>query len=785
MSAKPDMSAEMVTIEIDGVSLQAPKGSMIIQAADEANIYIPRFCYHKKLPIAANCRMCLVQVDKVPKPLPACATPVNEGMKIFTRSEFTRRAQKGVMEFLLINHPLDCPICDQGGECELQDIAMGYGADVSRYTENKRVVTDKNIGPLIATEMTRCIHCTRCIRAIELVGGEPELGGMGRGDRTTIGTYIERSIDSVMSGNVIDVCPVGALTAKPSRFGARAWELRAHDGVSPHDCIGSNTQVHSWQGKVFRTVPGENESINEVWIADRDRYGYEGVNSADRLDAPMLKRNGEWQTVDWHEALDAVAEALRATNGSIGALLSPSSTLEEAWLMQKLVRGLGSNNIDFRLRQQDFSADANEPRAPVLGRGIDELEHLDACLLVGSNIDKDQPIASHRLRKAVTNGAQLMLISGADYAPNYPLAANIAVSPARLVGELAAVCKALLEITREAEPQGLAMLLDGVEVNDTHRTIADKLKLGTNAMVVVGMQAMAHPQYAMLRQLASRIASLADAGFGFLPQGANAVGMSLAGATPREGNGQNALQMLRAPLQAYLLLGTEVERDCADPAAARMAMDKAGFVTVMTPFVTDAMREYANVLLPVAPYNETSGTYVNVAGTWQSFSGSAQPFGETRPGWKVLRVLGNHCDLDGFDQLSSEEVLQDVRNAIGDASVDMHVTWQQVGAVTRNAGITRISDMPVYGADAIVRRASALQHTVHAASETARINRVTIDKLGLGNAGRVLVCEGDTCASLALVADERIPTDCVSVDATTDAAAKLGAAYNLVSVEQD
>ncbi|MGD8514402.1 MAG: NADH-quinone oxidoreductase subunit NuoG [Granulosicoccaceae bacterium] len=785
MSAKPDTNADMVTIEIDGVEMQAPKGAMIIEAADDANIYIPRFCYHKKLPIAANCRMCLVQVENVPKPLPACATPVNDGMKVFTRSEFARRAQKGVMEFLLINHPLDCPICDQGGECELQDIAMGYGSDVSRYSEQKRVVADKNIGPLIETEMTRCIHCTRCIRTIELVGGEPELGGMGRGDRLTIGTYIERSIDSEMSGNVIDVCPVGALTAKPSRFGARAWELRAHDGLSAHDCIGSNTEIHTWQGKIMRTVPAENEAINEVWLSDRDRYAYEGINSSDRLETPMIKRNGEWTTVDWSEALDAVADGLRAANGSIGALMSPSSTVEEAWLMQQLVRGLGSNNIDHRLRQQDFSADSHDPVAPVLGRGIEDLEHIDACLLIGSHISKDQPIAAHRLRKAANSGARIMMVSGADYTPNYPLAANIITSPANLVGELAAVAKALLEITREAEPQGLAGLLDGVEVNDTHRAIADRLKLGTNAIVVIGMQAMAHPQYAMLRQLASQIAGSADAGFGFLTQGANAVGMSLAGALPHQGAGLNAMQMLSTPQQAYVLFGIEPEHDCADPLTARKALDDADFVTVMTPFVTDEMRAYATVLLPVAPYSETSGTFVNAAGTWQSFAGSARPVGETRPGWKVLRVLGNSCELDGFDQLSSEEVLQDARNAIGDVTHDTRVDWQQPTTVATETGITRISDMPSYGIDAVVRRATALQHTTHAARETARMNAATIARLGLADSKRVLVCEGDECASLELECDESVPDSCVALDATTEAAAKLGAAYNNVTVEQD
>jgi len=446
MSAKPEISAEdMVTIEIDGVSMQARKGSMIIHAADDSNIYIPRFCYHKKLPIAANCRMCLVEVEKVPKPLPACATPVAEGMKIFTRSEFAKKAQKGVMEFLLINHPLDCPICDQGGECELQDIAMGYGGSSSRFAESKRVVQDKNIGPLIATEMTRCIHCTRCIRTLELVNGESELGAMNRGNRTTIGTYIESSVDSEMSGNVIDVCPVGALTAKPSRFSARAWEMRAHGSIAAHDCVGSNINVHTYNKKAVRTVPAENEAINEVWISDRDRYAYEALNGDTRLTTPMIKVGNEWQETDWNTALAEVVAGLRDQGDAIGCLVSPNVTTEEAFLAQRLLRGLGSQNIDHRIGQQDFSDDGQLPLVQSLGCSIDALESVNAALLIGANIRHDQPIVSHRLRKSVANGGHLMLLNLVDSDMNFPVQDNIITCHFAMANELVANVKLMVE----------------------------------------------------------------------------------------------------------------------------------------------------------------------------------------------------------------------------------------------------------------------------------------------------------------------------------------------------
>jgi len=793
MSAKPEISAEdMVNIEIDGKPVQAAKGAMIIHAADDANAYIPRFCYHKKLPIAANCRMCLVQVENVPKPLPACATPVAEGMKIFTNSDFAKKAQKAVMEFLLINHPLDCPICDQGGECELQDIAMGYGRSVSRFSETKRVVGDKDIGPLIATEMTRCIHCTRCIRTLELVGGENELGAMGRGNRTTIGTYIENSVDSEMSGNVIDVCPVGALTAKPSRFAARAWEMRSAEGVAGHDCVGSNIHTHTRNKEIVRVVPAENEQINEVWLSDRDRYAYEGLNSTSRLTSPMIKVNGQWQETDWNTALEEVVESLRASKDSIAGLMSPNVTTEEAFLMQKLLRDLGATSVDHRIGQQDFSDDGSVPAVQGLGLSVEALEDLNATLLIGSNIRHDQPIVSHRLRKAVEKGAKVMMVNSIDYDINYPVAESIVSHPGALASELAAIVKAMLEISQEQAPEGLVALIDSVSVTDSHRAIADNLKVAENSAVIIGTQAMAMPNLSALRQLAAVLARLADASFGLLPRGANSVGATLAGAVPFAGvggkdvtTGSNATAMFESQASAYMLMNIEPERDCINPAQAMRAINGADFVVAMTPFDSETIRGYASVMLPTAPYSETSGTYVNAAGTWQRFAANCSPLGETRPAWKVLRVLGNLLDLNGYDYLSSEEVRAEVERDSATLAMDNQVDWQCPASLGDEGGLLRIGYLPMYGTDNVVRRAESLQQTVHAASETVSMNAETANELGVADAAKIVVGQGDDEVSAELCIDETLPTNCVLINSTTVTSSGLGAPYHAVTVMKD
>ncbi len=723
----------MVNIEIDGRQVQAKDGSMVIEAADDAGIPIPRFCYHKKLSIAANCRMCLVEVDKAAKPLPACATPVTEGMRVYTKSPRALDAQKGVMEFLLINHPLDCPICDQGGECDLQDLALGYGASNSRFMEKKRVVKDKDIGPLISTEMTRCIHCTRCVRFGQEVAGVKELGATGRGEHMEIGMYVEKAMVSELSGNVIDLCPVGALTSKPFRYTARVWELAQRDTVAPHDCIGSNLSVDVRGNKAMRFLPRENEEINETWISDRDRFSYEGLNSDDRLRAPMIKKDGKWHEVDWTTAFEFVVNGLkpilvRYGATQLGALVSPMATVEEMYLAQKLVRALGGDNIDHRLRQQDFSDQDTAPLYPWLGQGIADLEKLDAALLIGSNVRKEQPIAGLRLRKAALRGASIMFVNAQRHDFNFPVKAQLTSGVAGMEHDLAAVTKALLSITGASAPQGLDALLSNITVTDAHADIAKRLHQSPRATVLLGSQALAHPALSTLRALAGVIAQLSNAVLGYFPESGNSVGGWLAGALPHRGapcnglvklsvnQGLDARAMLDANLKSYLLMGIEPELDCANPVAAMEALADADFVVSLTAYKTDAMQQYADVLLPIAPFTETSGTLVNAEGRWQSFAGVVAPLGEARPAWKVLRVMANLLDLPGFEYMSSDEVRDEMRALVAARSDstkhDNTMPWRCPETLSADPDARRITAAPIYAVDAIVRRSDALQQTV-------------------------------------------------------------------------
>ena len=756
----------MVNIEIDGKQIQAKDGAMIIEAADDVGIAIPRFCYHKKLSVAASCRMCLVEVEKAGKPLPACATPITEGMKVFTHSAKAIDAQKGVMEFLLINHPLDCPICDQAGECDLQDLAMGYGSSHSQYAEEKRVVKNKDMGPLVATDMTRCIHCTRCVRFGQEIAGIRELGATGRGEHMQIGTYVEKAVTSEMSGNIIDLCPVGALTSKPFRFNARSWEMNKQSSIAPHDCVGSNIKVESLRGEVRRVVPEENEIINETWISDRDRFSYEGLNSSDRLSLPMIKRDGEWQEVDWPTALDFTVAGLKSLlekhgAGQLGALTSPSATIEEMYLLQKLVRGLGSSNIDHRLRQLDFSDQDYMPAFPSLGCSIQELEQLDAVLLVGSNTRMEQPIIAHRLRKAALKGANVMFVNPVDYDFNFPVYAKEIAASAAMEQTLAGIAKALIESGATA-PQGLSGLVANVSISDTQRQMADALKASAKANVIVGSYGMSHPAASTLRALASAIAEMSESTIGYLTDGANSAGAYIAGALPHcavAGKGVtyglNAQNMWDEKLGGYVLMGIEPESDCAHPGAAQAALNNAEFVVAMNAYKSDAMLGYADVLLPVSPYTETSGTYVNVEGNWQSFAGSVKPLAETRPAWKVLRVLGNLFKLDSFEYLSSEEIRDELKD-MAEGFVTGALEWQcpeKLNSV--NSAQVRVADVPVYAVDAIVRHAEALQQTTHAAPAMARINSSVATALGLSDAVRVEASQADAQCVVGLEIDDR------------------------------
>jgi len=716
------MSEELVNIEVDGVPVKARKGAMIIQATDAQGAYVPRFCYHEKLSIAANCRMCLVEVEKAPKPLPACATPVSEGMKIFTRSPKAIAAQKATMEFLLINHPLDCPICDQGGECELQDLAMGFGRDIARYSERKRVVRDQDLGPLISTDMTRCIHCTRCVRFGEEIAGIPELGTLGRGDRMQISTYIEKSVDHELSGNVIDLCPVGALNNKAYRYRARAWEMTQHPLVSPHDCAGTNLFGHVLRGRLMRVVPRANEEINETWIADRDRYSCEGLYADDRAQKPMVKEAGEWREVDWETALEAAARGLQQIvrehgAGQLGLLVSPAASVEESYLAARVARGLGSENIDYRLRRQDVRDQAGDPVAPVLGCSIAELEHASAVLLVGSDVRKEVPIIAHRIRKgAVQRGMKVACINTRPVDLLFPLAANLASNGYGMAQHVAAVLAAALRAAGRPAPAAVAAALQGVAPSAEHERIASLLAQGESRLILLGAIAERHAAFAEIRALAAALAEVAGARLGYLPEGANAVGAALAGATPHRGVGGRAVaqpglsaaEMTSARLRGYVLVGGIEIADLVPSSANASALQGAECVVALTPYAGDEQKACATVILPVAAFAETSGTWVNVEGRWQSVPGAARPPGEARPAWKVLRVLGNLLGLAGFEYLSSEEVRDELRRELGEYAASRTASAFAPG---RLASLDVTREVGLYAVDAVVRRSRPLQET--------------------------------------------------------------------------
>ena len=711
------MADELVNIEIDGVAVKAKKGEMLIRVTDAQGVYVPRFCYHDKLAVAANCRMCLVEVEKAPKPMPACATPVAEGMKVFTKSARAIGAQRATMEFLLINHPLDCPICDQGGECELQDLAVGFGRDYSRYDETKRVVADENLGPLIATDMTRCIHCTRCIRFTEEIAGVQELGMVFRGEHMRVRTYLETTVNHELSGNVIDLCPVGALVSKPYRFTARAWEMSAVPLVSPHDPVGSNLFGHVLRGRLMRVVPRENEAINEVWISDRDRFSYEGIYSEERLLRPRVRHGDEWVESDWDAALAQVVSGLRARAPGLGVLASSTGTLEELYLAARLARGLGSSHIDHRLRQRDFRDQESDPAFPGLGMPLAEVPALDSLFIIGSNLRREAPLLAHRVRQAARRGARVSTLSPARYPYHFALQASLTAAPAAWVGELAAILKALCEAQGAAVPEHLAQVLEAARPRDEHRALATQLVQGTRRAVWLGALAGRHPRFADVRALAAAIAAASGARLGRITEGANAAGAYLAGAIPHRSAGaqpvakpgRNAREMLESPLPAYLLLGgLEPSLDAAAPEALR-TLAAAEFVVAVTPYVSAELERVAHVLLPMGTFAETSGTFVNAEGLWQSQGGAVAPLGEARPLWKILRVLGTLLGLEGFEYQSSEDVREEVRRVCTQLQAGGYGGTHAVRAA--DGPVEPLPDVQLYQADALVRRAPALQRT--------------------------------------------------------------------------
>ena len=700
----------MIEIELDGKKVDIVEGSMIMHAAEKAGTYIPHFCYHKKLSIAASCRMCLVDVEKMPKPMPACATPVTQGMIVRTKSDKAIKAQKSVMEFLLINHPLDCPICDQGGECQLQDLAVGYGGSSSRYEEEKRVVFHKDVGPLVSMEeMSRCIHCTRCVRFGQEIAGVMELGMSHRGEHAEIETFLGQSIDSELSGNMIDICPVGALTSKPFRYSARTWELSRRKSISPHDSTGTNLIVQVKNNKVMRVVPLVNEDVNECWIADRDRFSYEALNSAERLTTPMLKQGGVWKSVDWQTALEYVAHGLQGIKsshgaGAIGALVSPHSTLEELYLAGALVRGLGSENIDYRLRNAEFPG--AQEGARYLGMPIAELSNLERVLVVGSNLRKDHPLFAQRIRQATKRGCAVSAISAAPVAWALPVRNTLLAPSAQWVRSLADVACAI------AAEKGVAAPQDG-QATALAKDIAQSLLGGERKAILLGNASAHHAQASQILVLANWIGAHTGASVGYLTEAANTVGAQLAGVLPGSG-GLNAAQMLSGGLKAVILLNNEPEFDSASGSAAMAALKQAEMVVTLSPF--QANMECSDVLLPIAPFTETPGTYINAEGRIQSFYAVVKPLGEARPAWKVIRALANVLGLSGFDFESSQEVLSHM-HAGNDGGVPVQVPSALLNnackASMASAAHTEIEPCvaSIYQLDSIVRRASSLQLT--------------------------------------------------------------------------
>jgi NADH-quinone oxidoreductase subunit G len=773
----------MVEIELDGKKVEVAPGSMVMDAANKLGTYIPHFCYHKKLSIAANCRMCLVEVEKAPKPMPACATPVSPGMIVRTHSDKAVAAQKSVMEFLLINHPLDCPICDQGGECQLQDLAVGYGKSQSRYNEEKRVVTPKEAGPLISMEeMARCIQCTRCVRFGQEVAGVMEFGMLGRGEHSEITTFVGKTVDSEVSGNMIDLCPVGALTSKPFRYSARPWELQRRKSVSPHDSLGTNLIVQVKGGKVMRVLPLENEKINECWLSDKDRFSYEALDNADRLVNPMIKQGGQWQETDWQTALEYVAHGLRNIrhehgNDAIAAVATAHSTVEELFLLNKAMRGFGVNNIDFRLRQSDFALDGSV--TPWLGMPIAELSNLKRAFVIGSFLRKDHPLVATRLRQAVKGGAKLSVLHGSDDDNLIPTANKLIAAPTDWLAVLSEVVSAVAAAKETAAPAGF----ENVQAGDVAKAIAASLVAIDGELpgaILLGNAAANHPQASQIHAAAQWIANATGAKFGYFVEAANTVGGHLVGATTN-------VDLFSVPKKAYVLLNAEPELDAANPQQAVAALSGAEMVIAMSPFKHGM--DYADVLLPISPFTETAGTFVNCEGRAQSFNGTVKPLGETRPAWKVLRVLGNLLGLQGFDYDTAESIRDE---ALGKGVTDLSGKLNNVAKLAPTAAsrsdeqgsLQRLADVPIYFADAIARRSEPLLRTADGQQPLARLPKALAERLGVKAGDVVKVTQGNGSALLVADIDARLPANVVRVAAAHPATATLGAMFGSINVEK-
>ncbi len=770
----------MVELTIDGKTVSVPDGSMVMHAANELGIYVPHFCYHKKLSIAANCRMCLVEVEKAPKALPACATPVTQGMVVHTSSEKAKAAQEAVMEFLLINHPLDCPICDQGGECQLQDLAVGYGKTSSRYQEEKRVVMHKSMGPLVsAEEMSRCIQCTRCVRFGQEVAGQMELGMLNRGEHSEITSFVGKAVESELSGNMIDICPVGALTSKPFRYSARTWELARRRSVSPHDSLGANLVVQVKGDKVMRVVPFENDDVNECWISDKDRWSYEGLNVEDRLTVPMVRdENNVWREVSWQDALKVVGDALGQIahhDGAeyIGALASETSTLEELALLKRVMNGLGSNNVDALLRNTDANFARATAGAAWLGMSINDLDSVDGVVVIGSNLRKDHPLMAQRLRQVAKKGARITLIDSYGEDPLFPVAARLTVAPSELANTVEAVAKAVA-----AQKAGAT-----ADMNDPVQALAAQVVGGSKPAVFLGNAAVAAPDASQIAAKAQELADAYGATLGFLTAGANTVGAYIVGAVA-QGAGLSAKQMVENQLKAYLVLNAEPRFDMDNGLTAEKTLSNA-FSVAFTAYKS-AAASWAKVMLPVATFAETSGTFINAEGRVQSFKGVVPSKGQARPAWKVLRVLGNVLHFNGFEQESSEQVRDEVIGSGIHAKLNNKVTvlGQEVRRAAVSTGLERVAEVAIYRTDAIVRRAESLQATEISRTPKARVNATTLSSLQVADGDKVKVKSATGEGEFVVALDNQLADNTIRLAQGFEETVALGSAYAQLTVER-
>ena len=783
-------TVNMIEIHVDGKPVEVPQGSMVMHATNKLGTYVPHFCYHKKLSIAANCRMCLVEVEKAPKPLPACATPVMAGMKVFTHSAKAVEAQKSVMEFLLINHPLDCPICDQGGECQLQDLAVGYGKSSSRYKEEKRVVFHKNVGPLISMEeMSRCIHCTRCVRFGQEVAGVMELGMINRGEHSEITTFVGQTVDSELSGNMIDICPVGALTSKPFRYAARTWELVRKRSISPHDAVGTNTTVQTKANHVMRVVALENEAINECWISDRDRFAYEGLNSPDRLTTPMVKQNGQWLETDWQSALDYVVHSLgdiQKQHGSqaLAALAHPIASTEELYLLQKVMRGLGSQQIESRLRQTDTRGSA---ALPWLGMPIAKLGELKRVLVIGSHLRKDLPLIAARVRTATKQGLKVYRLDAGGNDWLMPIAAHLKSKPSQWVDQLGQIAQAIAQAKSISSPSGLAVK----SVSREAQTIADqllsniKLESPEPQAILLGSLAIAHPNASDLHVLAEFIAKHTGCTFGFLCEGGNAVAAQMVGAT--QGNQGSIDTVLQSKARAYVMLHVEPLNDLPNPQHTRSALQAADTVIAMSAYTSPDLLELADVILPITPYTETIGSYVNMAGQVQTIQPSVRPLADARPAWKVLRALGSLLNLEGFLYNLPEEVYADafakpVQDLLNNGFTATPEVQQRVPLA---AALERLADQPIYSSDAIVRRAPALQRTRDAKDATmVGVGQTLWAQLSLQAGDRVVLAQNGHTVEASVLLQPDLADGVVRIATATELSGQLASMFGEVSLSK-